>query len=202
MPITWAEVADDAVKIGLGGLITGVFGYLALRSNRHQEERKERQSRIREEFRIIETHLLQTRNALQSQLNALESYLGNKKLGAPSENLNKLEVKLRESITVPQYVLYDTTLIDTKLLLMGYEDLSAHCRDFHDALIEFHELLLNELKSAPVEPIEAATAKVISSRDALCIGLGRVHGELFSLKHQEGSWTRHPLRQFKKWWKS
>ncbi|WP_145927154.1 hypothetical protein [Jeongeupia sp. USM3] len=46
MPLTWVEVADTAIKIGLGTLITAVSGYLVLRKTQQAEVLKERKNRF------------------------------------------------------------------------------------------------------------------------------------------------------------
>lgn len=200
MPITWAEVADDAVKIGLGGLISGIFGYLALRFTRAKEDQKERQSRIREEFIVIERHIVQTRSALHRQLDFCATFLANRRRGTPQKGFQEVETNLLESIINSHHILYDATLIDTKLLMMGYEEMSELCREFHEATISFHELVLNRRQEASDDEFEQVTDQIVKTSDALCIGLGQIHGELFSGKRVGGGWLRHPIRKLKIWW--
>ncbi|MCL1138641.1 hypothetical protein [Shewanella pneumatophori] len=46
MSLTWIELADTALKIGLGTLITAASGYLMLKRNQSHEFEKERRSRF------------------------------------------------------------------------------------------------------------------------------------------------------------
>lgn len=46
MGLTWIDVADTAIKIGLGSLITAVSGYLAIKKTHNNETIKERKHRF------------------------------------------------------------------------------------------------------------------------------------------------------------
>lgn len=46
MDMTWINVADTAIKIGLGSLITAISGYLILSKNHSHEEQKENQNQF------------------------------------------------------------------------------------------------------------------------------------------------------------
>ena len=46
MDTTWINVADTAIKIGLGSLITAISGYLILSKNHSREDQKENQNQF------------------------------------------------------------------------------------------------------------------------------------------------------------
>ena len=72
MEITWISVADTAVKIGLGALISAISGYVVLKVNLSYEERKEKQSyyyKQQEEKKIKYVEFLsQSQSLVQSYL--------------------------------------------------------------------------------------------------------------------------------------
>jgi len=71
--ITWVNVADTAVKIGLGALISAISGYVVLKIKLSHEERKEKESyyyRLQEEKKIKYVEFLsQSQSLVQSYLN-------------------------------------------------------------------------------------------------------------------------------------
>ena len=72
MELTWIDVADTAIKIGLGSLITAVSGYLVLIKNRSFEEDKELRNsfyRLQEEKKSKYVEFLsQSQSLVQSYL--------------------------------------------------------------------------------------------------------------------------------------
>ena len=46
MNLTWIEVVDSIVKIGLGSIITAVSGYLVMKSNQKNQDIKEKKDRF------------------------------------------------------------------------------------------------------------------------------------------------------------
>ena len=46
MTLTWIEVVDSIVKIGLGSIITAVSGYLVMKSNQKNQDIKEKKDRF------------------------------------------------------------------------------------------------------------------------------------------------------------
>ena len=67
MDITWIEVADTAIKIGLGALITAVSGYLILLHSQSVEEEADRRNRfykLQEEKKIKYVDFLSKSQAL------------------------------------------------------------------------------------------------------------------------------------------
>lgn len=73
MEITWVNVADTAVKIGLGALISAISGYVILKVNLSHEKQKEKQNyyyKQQEEKKIKYVEFLsQSQNLVQSYLN-------------------------------------------------------------------------------------------------------------------------------------
>ena len=73
MEITWIDVADTAVKIGLGALISAISGYIVLKIKLSHEEKKERRNyyyNLQEEKKVKYVEFLsQSQGLVQSYLN-------------------------------------------------------------------------------------------------------------------------------------
>jgi len=72
MDLSWVNVADTAIKIGLGSLIASVSGYLILSKNQSYEEQKEKRAQFfkqqeEKKIRYIE-FLSQSQGLVQSHL--------------------------------------------------------------------------------------------------------------------------------------
>src|SRR5690242_15732852 len=92
---TWLDVFSDAVKIGLGAVISASSGYLVLKSNQNDAEKREKAQRIREDFQKLEIKLSTVRFAVSEMLLASYRYVLNKgRTGFPEslkiEYLNKM----------------------------------------------------------------------------------------------------------------
>lgn len=181
MPTNWVDVASDAVKIGLGVLISGVSGWAVLRANQRHERLKEQQARIREEFRTIEVHLNQTWNTVHQQTSNALAYFGVHELTLDPDQIYNLEQDLVRSIDVPQHIASDLCQIDSKLQLMGYAEASKRCREFYDAIRVF-QMVARGTKTrneSSCNEISALILKMNTKRDALYHALSVIYRSVF-----------------------
>lgn len=96
MDVTWVEVADDAIKIGLGSLITLLGGYLTLRLTQRHEFRKEQTA-----LRIKEIELKTERyiDFLAMSQSLMQTYLYTECNGHSEDYLNYMRKHNEISIT-------------------------------------------------------------------------------------------------------
>ena len=181
MPTNWVDVASDAVKIGLGVLISGVSGWAVLRANQKHERTKEQQVRIREEFRTIEVHLNQTWNTVHRQTSNALAYFGAPDVTLDPDQIYNLEQDLVRSIDVPEHIASDSCQIDSKLQLMGYAEASKRCREFYEAIRVFQTVARgtkNRNESSRNE-ITVLINKMNLKRDALYHALSVIYSSVF-----------------------
>lgn len=100
----WIDVADTAVKIGLGALITGVFTYLGIRFNKASERQKyflEHKSRLLEE----------ASNNLEDYFAAWKRFNG--RLTAISKQVDVEETMYVEDLDLSKLLPVDKTLVES-----------------------------------------------------------------------------------------
>ena len=132
--MTWIEVVDSAVKIGLGALIAGVIAFL-LSSTQHRNELKK--AKIEREFEML------------------------KEVAEKVENFNNIALRYwslssdwRRRLLLDSTILPSSNLLDSQndlydsfseltkaesLLLFGYDEASVSLRSYGETIISFRK---------------------------------------------------------------
>ena len=132
--MTWIEVVDSAVKIGLGALIAGVIAFL-LSSTQHRNELKK--AKIEREFEML------------------------KEVAEKVENFNNIALRYwslssdwRRRLLLDSTILPSSNLLDSQndlydsfseltkaesLLLFGYDEASVSLRSYGETVISFRK---------------------------------------------------------------
>ena len=131
--MTWIEVVDSAVKIGLGALITGI-GALILSTTQHRNDRKK--AKVAREFEMLKefAEKVETFNNIALRYWSLSTdwrrrLLLNSIL-LPSNNLLDSQNDLYDSFS-------KLTEAESLLLLFGYEAASISLRSYGETVIAF-----------------------------------------------------------------
>ncbi len=150
MPMTYIDILDSAVKIGLGAIIASVFA-LALSSKQHSAELQK--LKIAREFEILkqvsEQAELFTQALLHFWASGMEFHLELSKAQPPSDHI---ENRFAESRHEFYMAFKELTSSESKLMLIG---LTTACTEIHDygSLADiFTKRVLN--KELPMEEIE------------------------------------------------
>jgi len=128
--MTWIEVADTAVKIGLGALIGGVFGILSPfvlsrkevmmdRRSRRLKHMEEILSKLEEYFTFIIEHAASTSFYWTCYYDKLPELADAKK----DFDRDKKIYDAKHGLSVSAM---------TKLVLLGYTDLASFCREINE----------------------------------------------------------------------
>ncbi len=72
--MTWVEVADTAIKISLGALVAGAFGYLTARLSYEREDRARYATRRRDNIEKVLEKLTQVERTLAKQQARINKY--------------------------------------------------------------------------------------------------------------------------------
>ncbi|WP_201548738.1 hypothetical protein [Psychrobacter sp. Pi2-1] len=131
--MTWIEVADSAVKIGLGALITGIIAFV-LSTIQHRNDRKK--AKVAREFEMLKevAGKVETFNRVSLR------YWANITDWRARSLLSGIYTK-PEKLIDSQNALYDSfselTEAESLLLLFGYEEASISLRLYGETVIAF-----------------------------------------------------------------
>jgi hypothetical protein len=96
MAVEWTDVADNAVKIGLGSLITFLGGYLTLKLTQRHESRKERAALHLKEIDIRTGRYIDFLSMSQS---LMQTYLFKDCRGDSDDYINYMRIHNEISVT-------------------------------------------------------------------------------------------------------
>ena len=133
--MTWIEVADSAVKIGLGALITGIIAFV-LSTTQHRNDRKK--AKVTREFEMLKevAEKVETFNNITLRYWSLSSdWLRRLLLDStiyPSNNLLDSQNDLYDKFS-------ELTKAESLLLLFGYDEASISLRTYGETVIAFRK---------------------------------------------------------------
>jgi hypothetical protein len=139
--MTFIEVADDAIKIGLGAAIA-LIGSLMTSDRDWVRDTKKRR------LDSLEAVAADFEIAFQSWLSMSRAYESNKRAGRPSSGLSELNQTTRNQITS----------VESRLRLFGYADCVAALNDFRIKLMTAMGVLIAEGPEAVSTKQEANSA--------------------------------------------
>ena len=167
---TWINVADTAVKIGLGALIGGAFGvWVALLNNRSQSSRgylEKKRIILEAVLADVESFLSATTLYWANLANAIyKRDQGHKLTDADSKELSKLEQSLFESFKV-------VGTSSARLLLIGEEPADMKLRELHDAVDAFFRIGNVDNKKTTLDALDKHKELISSKRKEFYMALG------------------------------
>ncbi|ANO35112.1 hypothetical protein A6E01_18240 [Vibrio breoganii] len=150
MSTTWIEVADTALKIGLGAMITAVSGYLMLKRNQNHELEKERRARfydLQEQKKKIYVDFLSKSEAL------VQSYLSSTFCGDTEDykeyltSFNQVQIMSEDEIRIAAYNLLSSVnvFICSNKNTPDYDDLKAYRTDVNAKVGFFQKVVQVEV---------------------------------------------------------
>jgi len=131
--MTWIEVVDSAVKIGLGALITGIIAFV-LSTTQHRNDRKK--AKVAREFEMLKevAEKVETFNKVSLR------YWANITDWRARSSLSGVYTK-PDKLIKSQDDLYDSfselTEAESLLLLFGYEEASISLRLYGETVVNF-----------------------------------------------------------------
>ncbi|WP_182406978.1 hypothetical protein [Psychrobacter sp. GP33] len=131
--MTWIEVVDSAVKIGLGALIAGVIAFL-LSSTQHRNELKK--SKVEREFEMLKEVAEKVENFNTITLNYWAFVTDWRR-----RLILDTSIPMSNSLRDTQQKLFDSfselTTAESLLLLFGYNNASVKLREYGETVIAF-----------------------------------------------------------------
>lgn len=160
--MTWIDVASDAVKIGLGAIVGGIFALLAALTAHHHKKSEEYTRRRRDKLEQIASEFgVVSLNGLTKAASLCSYFSSNIPDGALYE---QLEHELAEKQT-PMKCLTDLHSIEAQLALLGFPHIAELVEDYRHgfcALDSIDESALSH--SEKQQKAESLAAELNSSR--------------------------------------
>ena len=137
--MTWIEVIDSAVKIGLGALIAGVIAFL-LSSTRHRNELKK--AKVDREFEMLKQVAEKAENFNQTALKYWSLSSDWRRRLAIDNSIEKpIELSIAQNDFFDSFK--ELTKAESLLLLFGYGNASLKVREYGESIIDFYNRVKN-----------------------------------------------------------
>jgi len=163
--LTWIDIADTAVKIGLGALVAGGFGYLTMRLGHDREERARYAERRRVHLEKIFDLLVEVEHTYVMQKAYLEAYRfhterhDQEKANAESRKFSSLDTRLYADLA-------KFTRASSVLLILGEKSCEAKLEQYRGAMDAWYSHSVLELDTFPEQKFNELRSAIINSRAA------------------------------------
>ena len=129
----WIEVADSAIKIGLGAAIAGVSAFLLLRRTQAGEFQKELRQR---RWKILEEVAESVQEAYREHIDHIHALSELRALNdeTPSNDRERIKTAVESFGTSLIDQMQSLSTAEAKLLLLGEQDAHRICRYCHDSM--------------------------------------------------------------------
>lgn len=172
--VTWLEVVDSAVKIGLGAIIAGLSALvLAKAQHRHTLDK----AKIDREFQLL-TEIAEkverfTHTALKfwALASDWQRALRTNPHVVRSSQLKKAQAELFDRFN-------DVTAAEATLLLMGQEEAQSELRTYGEFVVSFRKSVLNSTEPLSDEVINDYRSYFLRSREAFFKQLHSIYRDL------------------------
>lgn len=163
-PMTWIEVTDSAIKIGLGALIAGLFTSLTSRSALERDARKRYAERRRTLLERAADRLVEYDKAYRHQKAAFTTLIG---LDLESRDASPEKVMFEtcdEKFRVAFEVFAEVSGI---LLLLGEPAVEDAMEAYRSECVEWHGRSLSTVSSEEAKGLASTSQRVVDARHRL-----------------------------------
>ena len=163
--MTWIEVIDSAIKIGLGALIAGTSALLLSHS---QHRRDLGRARVDREFQILKDVAEQTERFTQATLRYWSLASDYHRLRRQDQSLSaKKQADLAESKDTLFNLFHELTSSEAKLLLLGKRDAQSALRTYGDMVGAFRRDAMRESELMTDAVIDTWRTNILKTRERL-----------------------------------
>lgn len=159
--MTWVDVVDSAVKIGLGALIAGLSSFILAQKNHERDAEKERRRRNKELLEAVAEHVERFTSASLIYWawggDFIRAANGTKR---SFPNPEKLKAAQGEHFDAFQ----EMTSAEAKLLLLGYKSAQEKLRNYGDELVKMRKRFSSSPQDVSEEEIYEWRSKILDAR--------------------------------------
>ena len=171
MPTTWIEIADTAIKIGLGAAISGVSAFLINRQTHNKNLEKENYSRNKETLESVTLSIEELTHALLKYWSYILEWAKNNEKGvqASKEKTDSI-IELRGDVF---NLFKGLTNSEGRLLLIGCVEQQKKLREYGSLISEFYRYASRNNEKMQSSEIEVWRTNILEAREQLYSSLNK-----------------------------
>lgn len=171
MPTTWIEIADTAIKIGLGAALSGISAFLINRQSHNKGLEKENNSRNKETLENVTLNIEELTHALLKYWSYILEWARNNEKGvkASTEKIESI-IELRGEIF---NLFKGLTNSEGRLLLIGCVEQQKKLREYGALISDFYRYASRSNEEMKSSELEAWRSKILEAREQLYSSLNK-----------------------------
>lgn len=173
--MTWIDVVDSAVKIGLGALIAGAFSFTTTRLTYDRDARAERTRRRRDLLEKVLNMMNHFDKVYRLEKALFDTLLDLSRTPKDREEDKKQFEQLDEDLRVAFEKFADSSGI---LLILGETSAEAALNEYREVANEWYERALPEPDSLSAASLDQLKADITAKRSALMAKLAAAYKTL------------------------
>ena len=173
MPTTWIEIADTAVKIGLGAIITGASAYILARHNHSKSIEKEYLIKHREVMESVTLDIEEMTHVLLKYWSFILDWARNRDKGITNIEGKSDQIK---SLRLEMFSLFKgLSSAEGRLLLLGCKDQQVCLREYGEKISEFYRYASRNNDEMDCVILEEWRVKLLENRENLYSSLSKAY---------------------------
>lgn len=173
MPTTWIEIADTAVKIGLGAAVTGIATFV---NNRHSHTRTIVKERHAKNVEMLESITLSIEEVTHSLLKHWAHIVDWARIIERGDEPTPAKTKLITEYRTELFHLFKgLTNSEGRLLLMGYTHQQQSLREYGQLISDYNRYASIHSDQTKVTELEAWRKKILDGREKLYTSLNSAY---------------------------
>ncbi|MCO6058496.1 hypothetical protein NG726_17700 [Pseudomonas sp. MOB-449] len=171
MPTTWIEIADTAIKIGLGAVLSGISAFVINHQSHNKNIEKENHSRNKETLESVTLSIEELTHVLLKYWSSILDWSKNNEKGVkPSKEKSDSIVELREDVF---NLFKGLTNSEGRLLLIGCVEQQKKLREYGMLISEFYRYASRNNEEMQSSELEAWRSKILEAREQLYSSLNK-----------------------------
>jgi len=171
VPTTWIEIADTAIKIGLGAALSGISAFLINRQSHNKDIEKENHSRNKETLESLTLNIEELTHALLKYWSYILDWAKNNEKGVEvSKEKTELITEFRREVF---NLFKGLTNCEGRLLLIGCVEQQKKLREYGTLISEFYRYASRNNEEIKISELEAWRTKILEAREQLYSSLNK-----------------------------
>jgi hypothetical protein len=171
VPTTWIEIADTAIKIGLGAAISGASAFLINRQSHNKSLEKENHSRNKETLESVTLSIEELTHTLLKYWSYILEWAKNNEKGVQASK------EKTDSITELRGDIFNLfkglTNSEGRLLLIGCVEQQKKLREYGTLITEFYRYASRNNEEMQSSELEVWRSKILETREQLYSSLNK-----------------------------
>ena len=171
MPATWIEIADTAIKVGLGAALSGISALLINRQAHNKSLEKENNARHKEILESVTLSIEELAHALLKYWSFILEWAKNNEKGvAASKEKTEAITELRGEVF---NLFKGLTNSEGRLLLIGCVEQQKKLREYGALIAEFYRYASRNNEEMQSSELESWRSRILEAREQLYSSLNK-----------------------------